>query len=432
MLTAALTAAPTPKPLLEEIAAALPYPTLALAGTAAEVFQQLATETPASSSECASLLVLLSNSLGDLGRREEALTAIEEAVTAYHALAQAQPNAFLPDLAMSLNNRAGRLSDLGRRGEALTASEEAVAAYRALADTHPDTFLPNLAASLTMQSSCLSDLGRREEALTVIKEAVTTYRALADTHPGTFLSGLGLSLNNQSNRLSDLGRHDEALTAIEEAVSIRRTLAQVRPDAFLPDLAMSLINQSSCLSNLGRREEALTATEEAVAAYRGLADTHPNAFLPNLAMALNNQSLFLGACIHPSTKCCLCSGGLRLDADVPEERLHADPEVFVVAVDGGPDLGLAAHAGAADAGHEGRDDVVAEGEQRGDEAGAVRRNLVAAGPAGLVDEVLAAELAQVVSGLPDGVAVMPGHLAYLGGVLGGGEPARCRGERQRR
>src|SRR5689334_15569956 len=38
----------------------------------------------------------------------------------------------------------------------------------------------------------------------------------------------------------------------------------------------------------------------------------------------------LAACIHPSTECCLC-GGLCLDSDVPEERLHADPEVLVVA-----------------------------------------------------------------------------------------------------
>ncbi|MCU1483158.1 MAG: Tetratricopeptide repeat-containing protein, partial [Subtercola sp.] len=46
----------------------------------------------------------LSNRLGDLGRREDALTAIEEAVTLRRALATARPDAFTPDLAMSLNN----------------------------------------------------------------------------------------------------------------------------------------------------------------------------------------------------------------------------------------------------------------------------------------------------------------------------------------
>lgn len=39
--------------------------------------------------------------------------------------------------------------------------------------------------------------------------------------------------------------------------------------------------------------------------------------------------------------------------------------------------------------------MVAEGEQRGHGPGGLRRDVVAAGPAGLIDEVLAAELAQV-------------------------------------
>jgi hypothetical protein len=112
---------------------------------------------------------------------------------------------------------------------------------------------------------------------------------------------------------------------------------------------------------------------------------------------------------------------------VLEQGLHADAEVLVVTVDGGPDLGFAAHAGAADPGQDRCDDVVAEGEQRGDDAGAVRRDVVAAGPAGFVRELPAAELAQVVSRLPDGIAVVPGGLADPGGVLGDGEPARCRG-----
>jgi hypothetical protein len=38
----------------------------------------------------------LSNRLGDLGRREEALTAIEQAAGIYRQLAEARPDAFLP------------------------------------------------------------------------------------------------------------------------------------------------------------------------------------------------------------------------------------------------------------------------------------------------------------------------------------------------
>ena len=46
----------------------------------------------------------LSVRLGDLGRREDALAAIQEAAGTYRELAAARPDAFRPDLAMSLNN----------------------------------------------------------------------------------------------------------------------------------------------------------------------------------------------------------------------------------------------------------------------------------------------------------------------------------------
>ena len=68
----------------------------------------------------------LSVLLGDLGRREDALAACEEATGAYRELAAARPDAFGPGLANSLNNLSVRLGDLGRREDALAAMEEAV------------------------------------------------------------------------------------------------------------------------------------------------------------------------------------------------------------------------------------------------------------------------------------------------------------------
>jgi hypothetical protein len=43
---------------------------------------------------------------------------------------------------------------------------------RGLAAARPDAFLPNLANSLNNQSNRLSDLGRREDALTAVDEAL--------------------------------------------------------------------------------------------------------------------------------------------------------------------------------------------------------------------------------------------------------------------
>ena len=114
-----------------------------------------------------------------------------------------------------------------------------------------------------------------------------------------------------------------------------------------------------------------------------------------------------------------------------EQRLHADAQSLVVAVDAGPVSRLAAPAGAADAGQDRGDDVVAEGEQGGDGSGSLRRDVVTAGSAGFVREALPAQFPEVIGGLPGGVAVVAGEVPDLGGELGGGEPAGCRGQGER-
>ncbi|OQQ17790.1 hypothetical protein B0675_12285 [Streptomyces sp. M41(2017)] len=232
--------------------------------------------------------------LGELGQHEDALTAIEEAVTAYRKLATAHPDAFLPNLAGSLNNLAVRLWQLGQHEDALTASNEAVTIRRELATTRPDAFLPDLAGSLNNLSVQLGELGQHEDALTAIEEAVTANRKLATAHPDAFLPNLASSLNNLAIQLWQLGQHEDALTASNEAVTIRRELATTRPDAFLPDLAGSLNNLSADLGGLGRHEDALTAIEEAVTAYRKLAAARPDAFLSDLASSLTNLAIQLG------------------------------------------------------------------------------------------------------------------------------------------
>ena len=55
---------------------------------------------------------------------------------------------------MSLNNLGHQLSELGRREDALAAAQEAVEIHRRLAAERPDAFLPDLATSL-------NNLGKR-------------------------------------------------------------------------------------------------------------------------------------------------------------------------------------------------------------------------------------------------------------------------------
>ena len=109
----------------------------------------------------------LSVRLADLGRREDALAAIQEAVGIYRELAAARPDAFRPDLATSLNNLSVRLADLGRREEALAAIQEAVTIRRELAARWPDAYRHELEQSLQVAAwlehgEDLSDASPRE------------------------------------------------------------------------------------------------------------------------------------------------------------------------------------------------------------------------------------------------------------------------------
>ncbi|MCX6633607.1 MAG: SIR2 family protein, partial [Acidobacteria bacterium] len=154
--------------LLAQIEGGLPQYTLALRERAVEVDMLLAAALRARAetdedarSERARILNNLGARLSDLGRREEALQATEEAVRLYRQIAAERPDAFLPDLASSLNNLGPVLSVLGRREEALQATEEAVSIRRQLAAERPDAFLPDLATSLGAKGTVLQRWGKR-------------------------------------------------------------------------------------------------------------------------------------------------------------------------------------------------------------------------------------------------------------------------------
>ena len=203
------------------------------------------------------------------------------------ARAVTDPANFLPDLAAALNNQSNRLADLGRREDALTAIAEAVQIRRALAAARPDAFRPDLAMSLNNQSNRLANLGRREDALIASAEAVGHYRALAAARPVAFLPDLAMSLNNQSNRLADRGRRQDALTAVTEAVQIRRVLADKHP-VFLETLARSLTSQGIRLTELGDFDAALAADREAVSLYTELIALDPVHYRDSLEQAVDN------------------------------------------------------------------------------------------------------------------------------------------------
>jgi tetratricopeptide (TPR) repeat protein len=145
---------------------------LAAAGAEVKRFRILAAAQPETyRPSLANALDRLSNELWRLGRREEAVPVLEEAVQICRELAAARP-AFRPGLAIALYRLAGRLLLLRRHAEALLANDEAVKIYREVAAANPDLFRTGLLSALSEREQILIGLGRLEESMTVSQEVM--------------------------------------------------------------------------------------------------------------------------------------------------------------------------------------------------------------------------------------------------------------------
>lgn len=237
----------------------------------------------------ADALASSARTLAQLGRREDALAAAEEAVVLHRRELARDPSSSddLASLASALRARGLIQSELGRREDALASAEEVVVIRREQAKRSPAEHMPDLAQSLIDLGRWWSELGQRENALACTEEAVAILREVTERWP-VFLLDLAASLSQLGNRQGELGREEEALLTTEEAVAIQRALARQRPEAFLPDLAASLTDLGDHQRKLERFLDSLASTEEAAFYFREMAKQRPERFLPSLAKSLTN------------------------------------------------------------------------------------------------------------------------------------------------
>ena len=131
-------------------------------------------------------LNLLGNARRQLGNLDGALQAIREASNFARQLAKANPTAYEPDLAGSINNLANCLSETGDRAGALLPAREATEIYTRLAKANPAAYVPDLAMSINNLASFLSHVGDRSGAMASCKEALGLYEQANHQHPGLF------------------------------------------------------------------------------------------------------------------------------------------------------------------------------------------------------------------------------------------------------
>ncbi|MQA95046.1 MAG: tetratricopeptide repeat protein [Streptosporangiales bacterium] len=277
--------------LLAAIASAIPYPSLSLAEANAAIVRRILAVLPGERSpERAAWQINLSAFTSQLGRSDEALSLIEEAVLAYRELAAADPEPFLPMLANALHNHGMLLVDVGRHSLALPPAEKAATVYMDLADADPG-YNPYLAAALHNLGAILAGLDRPDEAANFIRGAAALYQDLAANDPGRYRPDFARALINLGNHLADLGDSGEAVSVAEQAVTILRSVAGADPDRYLLDFARALRNLADHRAALGDPGAALPAIEEAAAIHRELASAFPDRHSPEFAVCL----LALGA-----------------------------------------------------------------------------------------------------------------------------------------
>ncbi|MGH4014498.1 MAG: hypothetical protein ACRDSL_11365 [Pseudonocardiaceae bacterium] len=182
-------------------------------------------------------------------------------VDALYRLVEGKPEAYLPELAMSVHQLATKLAEIGQHEIALAPARQAVETYRVLTEANPTLYLPFLAMGLNDFAVYLSAIGRRRPALAPGAEAVDTFRMLTETDPAAYLPHLVTSLNNLAGHLAGLDQISDAVDVyttcvdafaespgIRDALIIERAGFHVRhgdPPTGLRELATLLASEET-------------------------------------------------------------------------------------------------------------------------------------------------------------------------------------------
>jgi len=266
---------------------------LAALREAVGLWREAATANPRYRSELATAIGNLGGALYNLGRDDEMLAATQEAVKVWREAATANPTRYRPELAGAVGNLGLALGRLGRYEESLAALQEAVGLWREAATSDPRywTELGGLVVNLGL---ALSQVGRYKESLAALQEAVELWREAAIANPTRYRPDLAGAVGSLGPPLGELGRYEESLAALQEAVELWREAVAANPTRYRPDLAVALTSLGVTFSRLGRDEESLAALREAVGLWREAATANPTRYRPELAAGLTNLGGILG------------------------------------------------------------------------------------------------------------------------------------------
>lgn len=217
-----------------------------------------------------------------------------EALKIYSRLAEENPEAYLPAMAMTQNNLAAFYKVAGNFAGAERAYRAALAIYGQMAEQDADAYLPALAMAHNNLGILYLNLGNFAQADQALLEARKIYTQLAEKHPDDHLPALATTQYNLGIFYRNTGKLTEAETAFQAGTQIFKKLVDKDPEVYLPALARIQNTLGVFYRDTGRPSESEAAYHEALILYDQLAGQNPDSFLPALAGTINNLAVLYG------------------------------------------------------------------------------------------------------------------------------------------
>ncbi len=104
----------------------------------------------------------------------------------YRRLAEVSPDAYMPNVATTLNNLGLLQSDLHRYEEAEQNYLEALDIYRRLAEANSDAYMPDVADTLWNLAILEKNRGNMEVSYSYMEKALPIYEQLELLYPGQY------------------------------------------------------------------------------------------------------------------------------------------------------------------------------------------------------------------------------------------------------
>lgn len=219
--------------------------------------------------------------LNEQKQHQKAIAYYTKALFIYRCLAQANPQSYEPDLAVTLNNLALLYSNTQRFSESESLFKEALETYRRLTQTASIRLESGLARTLNNLALLYFKTQRFSESESMFKEAQAIYRNLSGAIPRKYVPYLAWTLNNLANLYRDTRRFSESEEMYNLTLSRLRYWHQI--EDFEPYVAGTLNNLADLYRDTRRFLESETKYKEALEIYRRLATKQPDEYRASLA-----------------------------------------------------------------------------------------------------------------------------------------------------